>query len=61
MATGLSVWPALNTRTVANGSLSSKAWSFNTPFTVVWAITTADRVSIIITAKILICFISLFF
>ena len=61
MATGLSVLPALNTRTVAKGSASPKVSSINTPFTVVWAITTADRVSIIITAKILICFIPFIF
>ena len=62
MATGLSDLPALNTRTVAKGSLSPKLSSINTPFTVVWAITVIDRVIITTAAKNAFnCFISLLF
>ena len=51
MATGLSFLPALKTRTVAKGSASFKVLSISTPVTVVvWAITTAERVSIIATS-----------
>ena len=62
MATGFSVLPALNTRTVAKGSLSPKVSSINTPFTVVWAMT-VDDIVIITTAAIIVlnCFISLLF
>ena len=62
MATGFSVLPALNTRTVAKGSASPSVSSINTPFTVVWAIITCDVIIItIITKKTLTCFIFLFF